>query len=171
MANVAIIVGPEYEDSELSSPLAALRAREHVVTIISSESGATISGKNGDHSVETDAVPGDLEPSAFDAMVIPGGKSPANLRGDIAIVNWVRRFALSGKPVAAICHGPQLLAEAGVLDGKRVTGWPGIEEELVDAGAIFVDAEVVRCGALITSRKPADLHAFNMALLSVLPIA
>jgi protease I len=107
----------------------------------------------------------DVTHNQFDALVIPGGYSPDHLRMDPRMVDLTRDMARSGRPVAAICHGPWMLAEADVARGRMMTSWPSIRTDLVNAGAKWIDREVVEDGNLITSRKPSDLDAFSEALL------
>jgi protease I len=105
----------------------------------------------------------------YDALVLPGGvANPDALRTDAKAVAFVKEFMGSGKPVAAICHAPWTLIEAGVLSGRRLTSWPSLQTDVRNAGATWLDEEVVLDGALITSRKPDDLKAFNSALLDAL---
>jgi protease I len=131
--------------------------------------GETVRGKKGRESARIEAAAKDRSASEFDALVIPGGHSPDHLRIDRDVVAFVRDLANSGKPVAAICHGPQLLIEAGLVAGKTLTSWPSVRKDLENAGANWVDKEVVRDGTFITSRKPDDLEAFSQELLSALP--
>lgn len=168
MASVAMILGPEFEDSEFRVPYDRLKEAGHDVTIIGPRAGETVEGKRGNVKARVDASPGDHAPSEFDALVIPGGHSPDNLRTIDSVVSFVREFANSGKPVAAVCHGPQLLIEAGVVRGRTMTSWPSVKLDLQNAGADWVDREVVHDGSFITSRKPDDLEAFSKELLSVL---
>lgn len=113
----------------------------------------------------TDVAAGDLEPEGFDALVIPGGFGPDRLRTDEAVVRFVKTFGALDRPIAAICHGPQLLIEAGLVRGRTLTSWPSVRTDLLNAGAQWVDQEVVEDGTLITSRKPDDLDAFCEVLL------
>jgi protease I len=110
--------------------------------------------------VTVDHIPDDLDASGIDALVIPGGYSPDHLRQNPSVVSFVRSFVESGKPVAAICHAPWMLIEAGVASGRKVTSWPSLETDLRNAGAEWVDQEVVVDEGLVTSRKPDDLDAF-----------
>ena len=108
---------------------------------------------------------GDVSADQFDALVIPGGYSPDKLRTDEGIVSLVQKIAGADKPVAAICHAGSLLVEADAVRGRRVTSWPSVRTDLINAGAQWEDAEVVEDGNLITSRKPDDLPAFCAAIL------
>lgn len=114
--------------------------------------------------IEVDKTFGLISPEGFDSLVIPGGRSPAYLRRFPAAREFVARFAATGKPVAAICHGGQLIVAAGLVDDLTVTGYPRIREEMEAAGARFADRKVVVDGNVITSRVPEDLPAFNAAI-------
>lgn len=166
MARIAMIVGPGYEDSEVRVPYDRLREAGHEVLVLGSEPGRTVEGKRGEDRVEIEASPKDHDPAAFDALVIPGGHAPDKLRMDGDVVRFVRDFAATGKPLAAICHGPQLLIEAEVVKGRTMTSYPSVSKDLQNAGAEWVDREVVEDGPFITSRKPDDLDAFTRALLA-----
>jgi protease I len=164
-----MMVGPEFEDSEFRVPYDRLIQAHHDVTVLGARAGETLRGKKGRESAHIEAAAKDRNPHDFDALVIPGGHSPDHLRTDQDVVTFVREFANSGKPVAAVCHGPQLLIEAGLVAGKTVTSWPSVRKDLENAGANWVDKEVVRDGTFITSRKPEDLEAFARELLEALP--
>ena len=122
-------------------------------------------GKRGKATARIERTAADADVGEFDALVIPGGYSPDHLRLDPGAVSFVRRFSGTGKPVAAVCHGPQLLIEADVVRGKTLTSWPSIRKDLENAGARWIDRQVVEDGNLITSRKPDDLEAFSAAIL------
>jgi protease I len=168
MSQIAMTVGQDFEDAEFAIPWQRLREAGHTVTVVGTTKGEVVRGKRGKESAKVDTTANDLSPDQFDALVIPGGYSPDHLRTDAAIVKFVRGFGSTGKPLAAVCHGPQLLIEADLVRGKRLTSWPSIRKDLENAGARWVDEEVVRDGALITSRKPDDLAAFSSAILSAL---
>jgi protease I len=165
MARVAFIVGEMFEDSELRVPLDEVRAAGHEAVIIGIEAGKTLKGKKGKETIITDKAVREVAPGDFDALVIPGGYSPDHLRMNVGMVGLVRNMAIADKPVAAICHAGWMLVEADVADGRTVTSWPSIKTDLLNAGARWVDREVVEDGNLITSRKPDDLPAFCAALL------
>lgn len=165
MARVAVVLAPDFEDPEFTGPRDALETAGHTVDVIGSDAGAELTGKRGDATVTTDLAVTDAEPGSYDALVIPGGYSPDKLRTDGDIVDFVRKLASSDVPVAAICHAGSLLIEAELVDGKRLTSWPSIRTDLRNAGAEWVDEEVVIDGQLITSRNPDDIPAFNEALL------
>lgn len=162
---IAMPIAAGFEDSEFTVPYERLRAAGHEVTLIGSKAGEPVAGKRGEAEAVPDTTAEGLDPDAFDALVIPGGYSPDRLRLDAAVVAFVRDFCRGGKPVAAICHGPQLLIEADAVEGRKLTSWPSVRKDLENAGATWVDEEVVVDGDLITSRKPADLDAFCAALL------
>jgi len=122
--------------------------------------------KDWGDSVKVDKTLKDANPNEYDALVLPGGvMNPDHLRMDPAAVNFVRQFVSSGKTVAAICHGPWTLIEAGAVSGKTITSWPSLKTDLKNAGAKWVDQEVTTDGQFITSRKPDDIPAFNRALI------
>jgi len=155
---IACVVGPEYEDSELRVPLEAFRRAGHEVVIVGTKRGATLHGKRGQDSVTTDASVADVGPRQFDALFIPGGHSPDNLRSDERVVRFVQGFR--DRPIVAVCHGPQLLMSAGMVRGRRLTAWKTIQGDLRYTEADVVDEEVVRDENLVTSRQPSDLDAF-----------
>lgn len=165
MARVAFVLAEDFEDSEFTHPYDAVREAGHDTAVIGTEADTKLTGKRGDATIATETTPDHVTVDEFDALVIPGGYSPDKLRLDDAMVRFTREFFLSGKPVAAICHAGQLLVEAGVVDGKRLTSWPSVATELKLAGAEWVDEEVVIDDNLITSRNPGDLDAFSSALL------
>lgn len=169
---VAMVLAKNFEDIEATSPRAALEAHGAMVTIIGVERGS-IEGKKGG-SIEVDTTFDDLTDedfNAFDMLVIPGGGSPENLRIYDPAVAFTRRFVESGRPVASICHGPQLLISADVLQGRTTTCVNKIRDDVRNAGAEYVDQELVEDGNLISSRIPADLPAFNDALLRAVGLA
>lgn len=171
MAKIAMVIGPEFEDSEFRGPYDALRDGGHTVTLVGVRAGETVKGKKGKESAEIEVAASEVNARSFDAMVIPGGASPDHLRTEKGVVQFVRGFVETGGPIAAVCHGPQLLIEADAVAGKTMTSWPSVRKDLENAGATWVDREVVVDGNLITSRKPDDLPAFSKALLEMLPRA
>jgi protease I len=165
---VAVLVAQDFEDSELESPVQALRDAGAEVVLVAKREGRQYSGKNGDVTVTSDVRAADVSPEQFDGVIIPGGKAPAELRRDPHMTGLVRKMALAGKPVAAICHGPQVLVTARVLDGRKATCYSGVADELNEAGADYRDRAVVVDGNIITSRVPGDLPQFNAALIRAL---
>lgn len=164
MARIAFVLEGDYEDSEFEQPYDELRADGHDCVVIGTEAGKELQGKRGNSRMTVDTTVDDVDAGNFDALVIPGGYSPDKLRLHEGIVDFTRKFADSGKPVAAICHAAQLLVEAEVVEGRTMTSWPSVQKELQLAGANWVDREVAEDGNLITSRGPDDLPAFVEAL-------
>ena len=165
MARIAVPLAADFEDSEYAIPRDRLSAAGHQITVIGSEKGETVKGKKGKEQARIDTTARDLDPADFDVLLIPGGYSPDHLRLDRNVVDFVRRFCASSKPIAAICHGPQLLIEADCVRGRTLTSWPSVRKDLENAGATWRDQEVVEDRNLITSRKPDDLDAFTDAIL------
>jgi protease I len=168
MSRIAVIIDDTFEDSEYTEPAKAFHAAGHKLTHLGVEAGKVATGKKDDTEVTVDRAVKDVSVEEFDALLIPGGYSPDKLRVDDDAVAFVRDFVESGKPVFAICHAPQLLITAQVLTGRKVTGWKSIIQDIKNAGAEFLDEEVVEDDNLISSRSPADLRAFNWACLKKL---
>lgn len=165
---VAILATHGFEESELKSPKEALEQAGAEVHVVSPESGSIKGWKDGDWSgeVKVDRTLRDAKADDYDALVLPGGvMNPDLLRQHQGAVDFVADFFNARKPVGAICHGPWMLVEADVLEGRRVTSYASIETDLRNAGANWVDQEVVVDDGLVTSRTPADLPAFNRRLL------
>lgn len=160
---VAILATNGVEQSELTQPRDAIREAGGEAYVVSLDAGQ-IQGMNSDavgDKITVDRIVGETKAEEYDALVLPGGlKSPDTLRQCCDSVKFVRDFFEQGKPVASICHGPWLLAEAGVLDGRKVTSYPSIRTDLENAGANWVDEECVCDEGLVTSRSPQDLKAF-----------
>jgi protease I len=165
MSRIAMLVAPMFEDSEFRIPFDRLRAAGHEVDIVGLEADADVVGKRGKERVRTDKSVREVSYQDYDALVIPGGYSPDHLRTDVDAVRLTRSMALANKPVAAVCHAPWMLIEADVTDGRMVTSWPSVRTDLLNAGARWMDREVVVDGNIITSRKPDDLAAFSSAIL------
>ena len=165
MAKVAMLLGQDFQDSEMRIPLDRLQDAGHEVEVVGVKVGEILRGKLGLEQIRSGRAVADATPDEYDALLIPGGGSPAHLRKFAAVKSFVEAFVASEKPVAAICHGPWLLADADAVRGRRVTSWPPVRERLEAAGAHWVDREVVEDGALITSRRPGDAEAFARALL------
>lgn len=165
---VAILVAQGFEDSELESPAEALREAGAEVVFVGEDCGVEYTGKTGEVTVTADVAAADVSPEQFDGVIVPGGKAPAELRRDPHMTGLVRKMALAGKPVAAICHGPQVLVTARVLDGRRATCYSGVADELREAGADYRDRAVVVDGNIITSRVPGDLPKFNASVIRAL---
>jgi protease I len=162
---VAIFAEDLYEDLELWYPLLRFKEEGAEVVVVGPGHAAEHHGKYG-YPVTVDKPIAEVEAEQFDALVVPGGYAPDRMRRHAGMVALVREMARSGKIVAAICHGPWMLASAEVVAGKTVTGFFAIKDDLVHAGATYRDAEVVVDGNLVTSRKPADLPAFVGAIIA-----
>ncbi|KWT91972.1 MULTISPECIES: type 1 glutamine amidotransferase domain-containing protein [unclassified Variovorax] len=165
---VAILVTDGFEQSEMTEPRRVLDAAGADTSLISPAKGGVRGWKHHTPADRFDVdVP--LQQAAaheYDALVLPGGvMSPDALRIEEQAVAFVRDFVKAGKPIAAICHGPWTLIEADAVKGRTMTSWPSLRTDLKNAGAKWVDLEVVADGPLITSRKPADLPAFNRVML------
>lgn len=166
MAKIAFILDEMFEDSEFQVPYERVKEAGHEPVVIGLEADKELRGKKGDVTTKTEVAAADVDADELAALVIPGGYSPDKIRTDRAMVGLTRSVYEAGKPVAAICHGGWMLAEADVVRDKTVTSWPSIKTDLVNAGARWVDQEVVEDGNLITSRKPDDLESFSKALLA-----
>ncbi|MDP3183513.1 MAG: type 1 glutamine amidotransferase domain-containing protein [Desulfobaccales bacterium] len=162
---IAILAEDLYQDLELWYPLLRFREEGAEVIVVGSGRAREFTGKFG-YPVAVDASAQEVKAAQLDAVIIPGGYAPDHMRRYPAMVSLVREMALAGKVVAAICHGGWMLASAGVLPGKTVTSFFAIKDDLVHAGAKFVDVEVAVDGNLITSRKPEDLPAFCRAIIA-----
>jgi protease I len=165
---VAVLVEQEFEDRELTGPVDALRAAGATVVLVGPSAGAPFTGKRGEATVTSDLAASGARIADFDAVVIPGGHAPDRMRMRHAMVDLARDAMAAGKPVAAICHGPQVLISAGVLRGRTVTCWPSIAIDVKNAGGLYVDKPVVEDGNLITSRKPDDVPAFSDSIIRAL---
>jgi protease I len=165
---VAILATDGFEQSELFDPMKALEEAGAEVDIISLKYGDIKAWSDGNwgKTIEVDKVVKDAHASDYDAIMLPGGVlNPDRLRIDQDTINFVKDFTSSGKPVAAICHGPQTLIETGFVKGKKMTSWPSLKTDLTNAGAKWEDSEVVVDNGLVTSRKPADIVAFNKKMI------
>lgn len=164
---IAILTEHGFEESELTSPKKALEDAGATVHIISMQD--KVKGWSHDHwsiELDTDVNLKNAKAEDYDALMIPGGViNPDAMRGQKEYVEFASAFMENGKPVAAICHGPQLLIETGMLKGMEMTSFPSIKTDLVNAGAIWKDEEVVTDNGLVTSRSPKDLPAFNKKMI------
>jgi protease I len=158
-----IMSAPGVEDSEFLYPYYRLQEAGFEVDVAGPGTG-TFTGKYG-YELKANLAFTDIDPAGYDLLVIPGGKAPETVRLSEPAVEAARRMTEDRKPVAAICHGAQVLISAGVLEGKKATCWAGIRDDLKAAGAQYVDEEVVTTGNLVTSRCPDDLPAFCRELL------
>jgi len=161
-----IISADHFEDSELLFPFYRLK-EEGLEVDIASISRGKINGQHG-YEVVVDKALRDVDPNEYDILILPGGKAPAKLRKEQAAIGIAQDFMLRNKPVAAICHGPQILITAGVLQGRRATCYRSVAEELNESGALYEDKDVVVDGKLVTSRQPSDLPAFMREIVRLL---
>lgn len=164
---VAVLAENLYDDRELWYPAIRMREEGAEVTFVAPAKGETYTSKHG-FPVKSDAAASEVKAADFDAVIIPGGYSPDMMRRTPAMVNFGREAFEQGKVVAAICHAGWMLVSAGVLRGKTVTSFFSIKDDVVAAGAEWVDREVVRDGNLITSRNPNDLPAFCRTIIAAL---
>jgi protease I len=168
---IAVLVTDGFEQVELTGPVEALKKAGAQITIVSPKEGK-IQGMNHDQKADTftpDAKLSGTKPDQFDALLLPGGvANPDYLRVDEQAVAFVRHFVTAKKPIAAICHGPWTLIEAGGVKGHTMTSWPSLKSDLTNAGATWVDKPVVTDGMLVTSRKPDDIADFSKAFIGLL---
>lgn len=156
---IALLATDGFEDSELTEPMKKIQEAGAIVQVISNKAGE-IKGKNGT-AVPVEKLVGDVTAGEYTGLLLPGGvANPDAMRMDNTAVDFVRAFFDTGKPVAAICHAPWMLIEADVVDGRTVTSWPSLKTDLKNAGANWVNEEVVVDNGLVTSRKPDDIPAF-----------
>jgi protease I len=168
---LACLLANGFEDSEFRQPYDALRGAGHEVVIIGLEAGQKLDGYKGvERGVTVERSFSEVSPDDFDALFIPGGHSPDRLRAHQPPVDFVRAFFEAGKPVAAICHGPQIFLTADTFRDHRMTAWKTIQGDLRLAGADVVDQEVVVDRNLVTSRQPSDIPAFVRETLQLLQV-
>ncbi|MBF0215843.1 MAG: type 1 glutamine amidotransferase [Candidatus Omnitrophica bacterium] len=160
MARVGVLIDDMFEDSEYVKPAKAFKDAGHGLVNIGVKMGAVTGAKTG-VKVEIDKTASEVRPDDFDAIFIPGGYSPDRLRSNDEVVNFVKQFGATDKPIFFICHGAQLLITAGLLKGRRVTGWKSIIQDIKNAGAEYADQEVVVDRNFVSSRSPADIPAFT----------
>jgi protease I len=168
MKKIAVIIADLFEDSEYTEPARAFQEAGHKLRHIGLKAGQTVKGKKKETPVKIEATFDEVSVEDFDALLIPGGYSPDKLRADESAVDFVRKFVQSGKPVFSICHAPQILITADVLKGRKITGWTSVIQDIKNAGAEFLDKEVVIDGNLVSSRNPGDLPAFIQTALDKL---
>ena len=161
-----IISADNFEDSELLYPYYRLK-EENIEVDIASLTKEKIKGKKG-YEVEVDKTVEEIDPEEYDLLILPGGKAPAQLRKEKKVLEITRHFVENNKPVAAICHGPQILISAGLLEGKHATCYQSVANEMKDAKAMYDDREVVVDGNMVTSRRPGDLPAFMRETIKLL---
>jgi protease I len=157
--HIAILIGEGFQDEEAYIPMGYMVNLGAKVTVVGVKP-TTHKAYNSDITVKVHKSVSDVSPEDFDALIIPGGHSPGWLRQHEEVVKFARKFFETGKPTAAICHGPQVLITAGVLEGRKATCFPGVSEEIKGAGVEYHDVPVLRDGNLITSRIPDDIPLF-----------
>jgi len=162
----AVMIGPLFEDVEATYPYHRLREAGASVELIGVAAGTTLKGKKGEE-LRTDTAASDLSAADLDVLVIAGGFGPDKLRTDPGVQSLVREMNDAAKPIAFICHAGWVPVSAGIVEGRRVTSYPTIADDLRNAGAEWEDAEVIVDGNLVTSRRPDDLPAFMRALIAV----
>lgn len=165
MALVGVVIDEMFEDVEYTKPAEAFKAAGHSLLHIGIREGQIVKGKRKRTPVKIDKSISEVKSDNLDAILIPGGCSPDHLRGYESAVKFIKDYFQTGKPIFAICHAPQILITAQVLEGRRVTGWKSIIQDIKNAGAIYVDNEVVEDDNLISSRGPRDIPAFIKASL------
>jgi protease I len=164
---IATLITNLFEDVEYTEPAQAFKEAGHEVITIDKQSGNQVTGKKGT-TVKIDKSIDEVHPADFDALLIPGGFSPDLLREDDSFGEFAKAFIQDGKPVFAICHGPQVLIDTDLLKGVDITGYKSIRNDLKNAGANYKDEEVVISKNIVTSREPKDIPAFNRESLKLL---
>jgi len=165
---VAILTESGFEEVELTSPKKALEDAGADVDIVSPQKEKVKAWAHDHWSIElpVDVNVEEADPNDYHALLIPGGVlNPDKMRMNNKCVEFAQQFLQDGKPVAAICHGPQLLIETGMLEGRNITSYPSVKTDMINAGAIWTDREVIVDNGLVTSRSPKDLEAFNKKMI------
>lgn len=162
---VLIVTADDFEDSEFFAPYYRFLEEGFRVDIASIEKGK-VKGIHG-YELEAGKALREINPAEYDMLLLPGGKAPKAIRKEQAALDIARHFLSAGKPVAAICHGPQILITAGLLQGRRVTCYKSVVTEMMEAGALYQDSEVVVDGNLVTSRQPSDIPAFMREVMKM----
>jgi len=165
MALVGILIDDMFEDVEYKKPAQAFKTAGHSIIHIGLKEGHTVKGKRYRTPVIIEKSVSDMDVDELDALLIPGGCSPDHLRGYDDAVKFVQEYFKTGKPIFAICHAPQILITAKLLDGRKITGWRSIIQDIKNAGGIYIDREVVEDDNLISSRGPRDIPAFIKSAL------
>ena len=165
---IACVLGQGFEDSEFRVPYDRLKEEGYQVDVIGVKAGEELKGYKGKEKVKAEKSIDQVKVEDYDALLIPGGQSPDRLRADRRMVEFVKEFDQAGKPIAAVCHGPQLLIAAHLVKGRTLTAWQTIQDDLRQIGATVKDEPVVRDRNWITSRKPDDLQQFSDAIVEEL---
>jgi protease I len=164
---ILVLLAPDYQEAEAATPINRLVEAGADVDVASRKKGILV-GHRGKASINAEFTFSEIDPATYDAVLVPGGKSPAALKEDLAALNIVKTMFQSGRPVCAIGYGPQLLAAAGVIKGKTITGWPGIKKEMVQSGARFENESVWVDGNVITAKEAKDVDKFIGAVSAAL---
>ncbi|MBS7632253.1 type 1 glutamine amidotransferase [Candidatus Bathyarchaeota archaeon] len=167
MPKALILIEEGFEDSEFVYPYYRFQEEGYKVDIVGPKAKQVYIGKHG-VPITSDLSPEQVKIEEYDAVVVPGGRAPDRMRINIGLVKIVKEAYEKGKVIGAVCHGPQMLIEADILRGKKVTGWKSVATDLRNAGATFIDAEAVVDGKIVTSRSPADLPQFCREMLRLL---
>ena len=167
LPEIAVLTGEGFQDAEAYMPIGYFTNQGAKITVIGMETG-TVGAYNSDFTIKIQKTVDEVSPGQFDALILPGGHAPESLREDEEVVAFAREFFNSGKPTAAICHGPQVLVTAGVLEDRTSSGVGSIQEEIEEAGGTYEDKEVVVDGNYISSRVPKDLPALCNAFYEAL---
>lgn len=168
MAKVAFLLAPDFEDSEMKNPYEEIKKAGHEVFIIGNEKNEVCTGKQGTVSYQTELSSAEVLTENFDAVVIPGGNAPEALRVNEDTVRFIKAMNEKSKVIAGICHGPQVMISANIIRNKTLTSYRGIRDDVINAGAHYVDEEVVVSENIITSRTPKDEPAFIREILAQL---
>jgi protease I len=163
---ILILLAKQFNDMEFFYPYYRLIEAGFTVVVAGLEKGDCVGKYN--HVFPITQLINDIDSDNFDLLFIPGGKAPEELRKSPKVIELVQKFAQKKKPILSICHGPLVLADAGILKGKNVTCFPEVKEAVTRAGAVYHDAPVVKDGSLVTSRWPADLPYFMINMLEML---
>lgn len=168
MKRIAVLVENLYEEIELLYPYYRLMEEGYEIHLVGTEKDKTYIGKSGSYPVKSTHASRDIDPKDYDMVVIPGGYSPDYMRKSQATLDFVRKLDQENKPIAAICHGPWIMASSCDIKGKKITSVSSIKDDLINAGANYVDEEVVVDGNIITSRNPGDMIPWTKAILEAL---
>lgn len=168
MAKIAVLIADMFEDNEYAKPAWAFLKADHTIVHVGIEADTSVTGRQQEIAVDIDVASNDVTVADFDALFIPGGYSPDALRVCNSCLELTRDFMQTGKPVFTICHAPQLLISADVIRGRRITGCESIVQDLKNAGADYIDEQVVVDANLISGRLPGDIAVFIEACLSKL---
>jgi protease I len=168
MKKIAMLVTQDFEDSEARLPLEAVKNAGFHLEIIAPRVDQTLKGKKGKFSLKSDLAIASARAEDYDLLIIPGGHSPESLRTEPGAVEFVRAFGRTGRPIAAVCHGPQLLISAELTKGRKMTCYKSVAVDLKNSGALYEDSPLVVDGPFITSRQPEDLPQFCEAILEAL---